>query len=1405
MAGEQRVQFDLFSSYQEKAPAVAAAPFSTLEPVVGGLSGVVAPALNGSTEAPVAIEAVSEALTGEIPSVPEVSARSSAAAGAISDAGAELTYNRRNRVKTAIRWDDVSELNDALKVKEVVKSKIWPKIDYEKLIDGGMEPLVAHIVKQVYDSVAAKPNSILLNDSTFERYISALNKVENGLMEWVNNKDGMDYWLANSGKNLYGRQFGTTTPAIKSLLDYVFPDGWRENRDVLRLSGGNKLLSALQPGYEEARKALKAIKEGWPSKRESWEIQGFRVLENPAVEVVGSRGSKGKADDSVFMTIDSRYVRSFDSLAEAEAAKSAIGPFVLFGKRGFLNHFKDEASAIEAAKEQSKRAKGSTVSDKGTKVQAVEREGIARRMPGEDISSERLMEEFGLKGVNFGNWMKTPAARAEAQLHLNHAFDSFHDLADVLGVPPKAISLNGMLGLAIGAQGSGGTFAAHFVAGVNEINLTRTCGAGSLAHEWAHAMDHYFAVQAGFATAERPFLTEHASNSLTKPTVQMVQGAAIPVDVPRFGSLRPEIALAFSGIVESINKREPTAEELETKKQERDAKTEKNINGWLRSIRRDFVGQEDAFDALSEKVRQGNAGEGRIWVSRSLSLSPVLADMRSLYKEKHGHIYPLDQIKSLQAWVNHAEFSRTGDGPEDEAPAKAKLVETDYAKAAAELDKGKGGKPYWSTNLEKFARAFDAFITDSLDEKLVKNQYLSHTGRTGHTVPSGADRIAINGAFRALLDAVEVKEQGATLFSQGPSDKASTAKITLPEINAEIKRIKGQWPSMPRVSVVMDVKDLPFESPANTDGAICDRHVYVVANNIVDLKQLQKVMAHECVLHHSLTEMLGDYGFSKLHHGLQKLKKDGDPTICSLAENIHSRYGKLPPEIETKEIVARAGELCLDDKGEVKVAFGFMKGVFAGVAGWLRDHGISIPFTNTELQGIMHNAGEWIKQDRNAPIRWPSQEVESGVVLNSFGGIRAETAPLETLIVAREMFVNGEDDRDIWKATGWTFGFADGKPRFEISDNQANVVVENRTVYDIWKDMEKVDKQVNTVGQFISKYPEHPLAAEVNHHQGVRAKYSEMRSDDPSAAREIENYLDHKRLFDAYPELAKIKAGQPAGISALVNSGAAAFIPDANLIKYSKINNPDQFISTTLHELQHAIQDIEGFSPGGSPSDFKDLDLSALRQAEVSNALQKLYDKNPDFYRDVVRSNQLQNSVIEKYGPLNSMRYDENDPLVQEWWDAVEKRDGFPESREWGLLSRDSRSIAKTAVVISPHEQYERLAGESEARLTQARIDMTPEERAQEYPLDDFLIPVQSQVVKAATNVPPLVSDGFYTGKVLDIDAGVVTQRINRAGDVVRHSLAQLSVKVSIGDAVHIAYRGGVGVVGGLGVEPKGR
>lgn len=66
------------------------------------------------------------------------------------------------------------------------------------------------------------------------------------------------------------------------------------------------------------------------------------------------------------------------------------------------------------------------------------------------------------------------------------------DLAKILGISPRAVSLNGELGIAFGARGGGGA-KAHYEREEVVINLTKTMGAGSLAHEWWHALDNYFA------------------------------------------------------------------------------------------------------------------------------------------------------------------------------------------------------------------------------------------------------------------------------------------------------------------------------------------------------------------------------------------------------------------------------------------------------------------------------------------------------------------------------------------------------------------------------------------------------------------------------------------------------------------------------------------------------------------------------------------------------------------------------------------------------------------------------------------------------------------------------------------------------------------------------------------------
>lgn len=111
---------------------------------------------------------------------------------------------------------------------------------------------------------------------------------------------------------------------------------------------------------------------------------------------------------------------------------------------------------------------------------------------GKDVSAEDFMNAFGFRGVQFGNWTN----QADRQMAVNQAYDAFMDLAKLIGMSPRAMSLNGELGIAFGARGSGNANA-HYEYDEVVINLTKTRGAGSLAHEWWHALDNYFARRGG--------------------------------------------------------------------------------------------------------------------------------------------------------------------------------------------------------------------------------------------------------------------------------------------------------------------------------------------------------------------------------------------------------------------------------------------------------------------------------------------------------------------------------------------------------------------------------------------------------------------------------------------------------------------------------------------------------------------------------------------------------------------------------------------------------------------------------------------------------------------------------------------------------------------------------------------
>ena len=115
-----------------------------------------------------------------------------------------------------------------------------------------------------------------------------------------------------------------------------------------------------------------------------------------------------------------------------------------------------------------------------------DREGMKDRRGGRDVTGEDLVKTFGFRGVEFGEWV----TGAERQRHVNWAYDALHDLAETLGIRPRDISLGGTLGFAFGSRGRG-RFTAHYEPTTKVINLTKTRGDGSFAHEWGHALEYF--------------------------------------------------------------------------------------------------------------------------------------------------------------------------------------------------------------------------------------------------------------------------------------------------------------------------------------------------------------------------------------------------------------------------------------------------------------------------------------------------------------------------------------------------------------------------------------------------------------------------------------------------------------------------------------------------------------------------------------------------------------------------------------------------------------------------------------------------------------------------------------------------------------------------------------------------
>lgn len=338
---------------------------------------------------------------------------------------------------------------------------------------------------------------------------------------------------------------------------------------------------------------------------------------------------------------------------------------------------------------------------------------------------------------------------------------------------------------------------------------------------------------------------------------------------------------------------------------------------------------------------------------------------------------------------------------------------------------------------------------------------------------------------------------------------------------------------------------------------------------------------------------------------------------------------------------------------------------------------------------------------------WAGEEkttdrTEGGVKL-SYVGERAVTADMERLRQAREMQRRGADNESIRKETGWFRGM-DGKWRFEIDDSQMQYHSAGDAQFrkdhpDYARHQELMAKMLNGV---ISEGEAQKLQ-ELNAIWGREFGRLKERVDRGNAI--LEQVLDHPALFEAYPQLKNTKI-----VFGELEPGTNGSFSERNnqiVLAESLRNAPDD---TLLHEIQHAIQSVEGFSSGASREYWERQMTSGRRihSAGTNRVLNELvaFEANPE------------NEAVMRFRDRleTALKLDDNMETHDSIWEEAENAGLGDRLNQYFDLVFEYETQKNRPGNQVPSDLYRNTAGEIEARDTASRRKLNAQQRAETMP-----------------------------------------------------------------------------------------
>ncbi|MDH0363468.1 LPD38 domain-containing protein [Comamonas aquatica] len=448
--------------------------------------------------------------------------KSVAPAARIEDVGEKIGGARKD-VWSGFR-DDIGAVSDDA-IAEQPLSKVWPQPDYQKLIDAGLDAGTVAMVRSLRDAIPSKPRQSF----KVRRWAAQVKELRAFALEMLDGQmphQKLRTELLKAGsrdlRGIAGRaELYEAVGHGQSLEGITFG----EHFYTLYKGKPNVTLWAVEQAANSSSFG------NWPRELATGDTKE-QALE--AFKKLHANQAKQEAKANV---------PSFDIWSTRRTGEIHVGKKIGRNYAELAGPFK---TVREAREYRDQNLDALTTKLEKYKEVPVERADTNRPRVGQDmrqgldVTPEQFREAFGFRGVEFGNWVE----QGRRQQDLNDAFDALMDMAAVLQLPPKAISLNGELGLAFGARGAGGKnpAAAHYERGKVVINLTKKSGAGSLGHEWWHAVDNYFARMRGQADG---MLTEASD-------VSVLSRGPAKTFAPN-ANVRQEMVQAFAEVIKAIN------------------------------------------------------------------------------------------------------------------------------------------------------------------------------------------------------------------------------------------------------------------------------------------------------------------------------------------------------------------------------------------------------------------------------------------------------------------------------------------------------------------------------------------------------------------------------------------------------------------------------------------------------------------------------------------------------------------------------------------------------------------------------------------------------------------------------------------------------------------------------------